>query len=507
MKLRNQSEDFHPSAYQDDDDNDDGAEDDDDVDEDSGDDGGDEAGTPYLVKEEHKKKHAALFDQVHQLFLDCKDAWPPLPQFEQIVGQKKKAGEPTKGVATEKANFLRLHQCADEKEYEKKRLARLPNNSYLMLRHHNYETAKANQATGDPITMGTLPVDEFKRTFTQYHQGELTQADGEAQLKALWTKKQFPAGWARLPPQNDGEYPTLELMAPMATTSPEGSSPAPAPSQTVSSDLASDLASDLPSVGIRASRPDKVSVVLSCRMTTMPALTPDHTDRGQPIKAVVPRKYHGIEFYSFVVEVETNCFQTLPQSACGGPAVAARLSDAMKKTRPSTIDEVLIKMGGSSGEEDEKRQAAYRALGEERGLLWISCEPIPTKPTKMPTMLANLYWKGPHGGSAIVTKTTLSSLIGGTAANALIDACLGRKDDGPLLNSICEKNPQIQPARDLRQKFNALALSAGQASPRKGRGVEGMFRPIVIGYLQAEREVVNIDPDTDMKDAESEEEL
>ena len=516
LKLRNQSEDFHPSAYQDDDDNDDGAEDDDGDGEDGGHDSGGGAETPRLINEEHKKKHAALFNHVNQLFDDCKNAWPPLPQFEQIVGLKKKAGESTEGVAAEKSNFLQRYKCTDENEYQKKRLARPPHNSYLMLRLHNSETVKVNHANGNPTTMGTLPVEEFKSIFTQYHQGELKQADGEAQLMALWAKKQFPANWACLPPKSGGKYPTLEQMAQMAATSQDGSSPAPAPPYTESSDLAPkitsdhgsdlalDLASDLASGGIRAS--NKVPVVSSCRKTTMPALVSNHTVQGQPIKAVMSRKIHGKEFYSFVVEVETNCFQTLAQSACGGAAVTARLSDTIKEARPCTVDEVRVKMGGT-GSDDDKKQAANQALGEERGLLWVSFGPVSMRPTKMSTMLVNLYWKGPHGGSAIVTKSTLSSLTGDTAANAMIGACLGLKDGGSILKNICEKNPQIQPARDLTQKFNALALSApGQASPRKGRGVDGMFRPIVIGYPRAEREVVDTDPDTNMKDAESSEE-
>ena len=108
-----------------------------------------------------------------------------LREFEQIVGQKKRAGEPTEGVAAKRSNFLRLYECADEKEYGRKRLARPADNSYLMLRDHNSEASKANQAIDDPATMGTLRVDEFKNIFTQYRQGQLKQADRDLHLACI----------------------------------------------------------------------------------------------------------------------------------------------------------------------------------------------------------------------------------------------------------------------------------------------------------------------------------
>lgn len=62
-----------------------------------------------LIKNEYKKKYASLFEHLSQIFLNHKNALSPLPKFEEVVGQKKKNGEPTKDVQTEREEFLKRY--------------------------------------------------------------------------------------------------------------------------------------------------------------------------------------------------------------------------------------------------------------------------------------------------------------------------------------------------------------------------------------------------------------
>ena len=219
-------------------------------------------------------------------------------------------------------------------------------------------------------------------------------------------------------------------------------------------------------------------IVLFCKETTLPGLKPDHTHLGQPIIAVAKRKFHHAEYYNLVVKVAENKFQTLPASECGGRSVIAKLSDdILAHKQPKSFDEVAQMMGARSGSTpEEKQKAVDQALGEERGLRWVSCDPVPLNPTNMSRMLLELYWRGPNEGSAVLTKSTLLQLAGKNPAQKLINQCAGLEDKEDLLMTVSKAYPAIEPTRDLDRKFNQLVLSS-----QRDESVRSI-RPVTVGY-------------------------
>lgn len=173
-----------------------------------------------------------------------------------------------------------------------------------------------------------------------------------------------------------------------------------------------------------------------------------------PIRAVVKNKY-----FSLIVEVEREQFRTMKASDCGGQAVIARLSDKIKRTCPISLDEIIGKMGGT-GTPDEKRRAADRTLGEERGIYWASCGNLRPNSASMLRTYVNFFWKGPHPGDAILSRSTLAALIGRDTADRMINEYLGLPTKSSLVTKILDINPYFRSTSNFEHRINPIVLNS-----------------------------------------------
>lgn len=103
-----------------------------------------------------------------------------------MVANKKEQGKPTQGVQIERQEFLKKYGCQDERAYKSKRLQELANNTvYKLLIIHNKDALQKNKEKGYLLTIGQLPIKDFKEIFTKYNCGELDKVDDKKQLRFL----------------------------------------------------------------------------------------------------------------------------------------------------------------------------------------------------------------------------------------------------------------------------------------------------------------------------------
>jgi hypothetical protein len=69
-----------------------------------------------------------------------------------------------------------------------------------------------------------------------------------------------------------------------------------------------------------------------------------------------------------------------------------------------SFDQVAQLMGaGNDPTGKEKQMAVNKAIGEARGVEWVSCEPMSRGPLIMSRAHSQLYRGGPHKGYAVVS--------------------------------------------------------------------------------------------------------